>query len=386
VFRYGNSGEKDQALQRYLATEGAVLIAPSMDRGVDLPGDACRVQVVAKVPFPNLGDKQVNKRLYTRGGQEWYAVQAVRSLVQMTGRGVRSPEDHAMCLNPEARILTKDLRWVQAGDLEIGDRIIGFDERQGTRQEPRRWRDAEVVATGIRTLDRILIHLADGRTLIATSNHRWIVKDGQSRTHSWVRTDQLRVGYKLNHFAPVWERDDTWEAGWLAGLYDGEGHLAIGVGARNRTILKVVAAQKPGPVMDRTMTFMKDKGFAVHLADHQAVHHLHLNGGFAEHLRFLGQIRPVRLLSKFEQAPLISAFQAKGYITIIGIEPAPPGPMVTLQSSTETYIAEGFGSHNTYIFDHSFTSNIWRKSRMLLPKWWVEAIDWRTDPRKFIGP
>lgn len=96
VFRYGNSGEKDQALQRYLATEGAVLIAPSMDRGVDLPGDACRVQVVAKVPFPNLGDKQVNKRLYTRGGQEWYAVQTVRSLVQMTGRGVRSPEDHAV--------------------------------------------------------------------------------------------------------------------------------------------------------------------------------------------------------------------------------------------------------------------------------------------------
>jgi len=96
VFRYGNSGEKDQALQRYLATEGAVLIAPSMDRGVDLPGDACRVQVVAKVPFPNLGDKQVNKRLYTHGGQEWYAVQTVRSLVQMTGRGVRSPEDFAV--------------------------------------------------------------------------------------------------------------------------------------------------------------------------------------------------------------------------------------------------------------------------------------------------
>lgn len=96
IVRYGNSGEKDEALRRYLRTPGAVMVAPSMDRGVDLPHDACRVQVIAKVPFPNLGDKQVNKRLHSKDGQAWYSVQTVRSLVQMTGRGVRSPEDHAV--------------------------------------------------------------------------------------------------------------------------------------------------------------------------------------------------------------------------------------------------------------------------------------------------
>lgn len=96
VFRYGNSGQKDQALQRYLSTPGAVLLAPSMDRGVDLPGDACRVTVIAKIPYPNLGDKQVSKRLHTSDGQSWYSVQTVRSLVQMTGRGVRSEDDHCV--------------------------------------------------------------------------------------------------------------------------------------------------------------------------------------------------------------------------------------------------------------------------------------------------
>jgi Rad3-related DNA helicase len=49
--------------------------------------------VVAKVPFPSLGDRQVGMRLRSVGGQEWYNVQTIRKLVQMTGRGVRSEDD-----------------------------------------------------------------------------------------------------------------------------------------------------------------------------------------------------------------------------------------------------------------------------------------------------
>lgn len=68
-----------------------------MDRGVDLPGDLCRVIVVAKIPFPNLGDKRTNARLYrTKDGEFWYAVNTVRSLVQMPGRAVRSADDWAV--------------------------------------------------------------------------------------------------------------------------------------------------------------------------------------------------------------------------------------------------------------------------------------------------
>lgn len=95
VFSYAMSDERDQALQRYIVQPNSVLIAPSMDRGIDLPGDLCRVQVVCKVPYPYLGDKQVNARLYSRGGAIWYAVQTIRTLVQMTGRGVRSATDQA---------------------------------------------------------------------------------------------------------------------------------------------------------------------------------------------------------------------------------------------------------------------------------------------------
>lgn len=93
LLTYGDSFGREDVLNRFRKTPGAVLFAPSMDRGVDLPEDDCRVVIVCKVPYPNTADKQVNARMYSRGGQLWYSVQTVRSLVQMTGRGVRSASD-----------------------------------------------------------------------------------------------------------------------------------------------------------------------------------------------------------------------------------------------------------------------------------------------------
>lgn len=93
IVTYNAAVEKQRAIDRYLATERAVFLAPSLDRGIDLPGDDCRVIIVCKVPFPSLGDKQVSARMHSKGGQSWYAVKTIRSLVQMTGRGMRSADD-----------------------------------------------------------------------------------------------------------------------------------------------------------------------------------------------------------------------------------------------------------------------------------------------------
>lgn len=90
---YRSASEREQALDRFRESPNGILIAPSFERGIDLPYDQCRVVVVAKIPFPYLGDKQVSKRLYTRGGQGWYAMQTVRALVQMTGRAMRHADD-----------------------------------------------------------------------------------------------------------------------------------------------------------------------------------------------------------------------------------------------------------------------------------------------------
>lgn len=69
-----------------------VLVSPSMNEGVDLPYDKCRFQVIYKMPFPYLGDKQVNLR--RKKDQRWYAYKTVMNLMQAYGRGMRAEDDY----------------------------------------------------------------------------------------------------------------------------------------------------------------------------------------------------------------------------------------------------------------------------------------------------
>jgi Rad3-related DNA helicase len=96
LLTYTNSTEKESVLTSYKVNEGSVLFAPSMDRGIDLPDDLCRVQVIAKVPYPNTSDKRINVRLHSPGGQNWYTMHTIRTIVQMAGRAVRHREDYAV--------------------------------------------------------------------------------------------------------------------------------------------------------------------------------------------------------------------------------------------------------------------------------------------------
>ena len=96
LFTYVDSAGKDGTLASWLASPDGILIAPSMDRGIDLPGDSCRMQIICKVPFGSLKDKQISARKWSRGGAIWYNVQAIRKIVQMCGRAVRSEDDWAV--------------------------------------------------------------------------------------------------------------------------------------------------------------------------------------------------------------------------------------------------------------------------------------------------
>lgn len=73
-----------------------VLISPSMGRGVDLPDEECRVVIIAKCPYPDLGDPQIARRVHaSKDGENWYIHKTVSSIIQMAGRGVRSETDYA---------------------------------------------------------------------------------------------------------------------------------------------------------------------------------------------------------------------------------------------------------------------------------------------------
>ncbi|RJS48897.1 MAG: ATP-dependent helicase [Methanobacterium sp.] len=87
-----NSMNRETVLHNFETSHNPlVLISPSMSEGVDLPYDKCRFQVIYKVPFPYLGDKQVNMR--RKRDQRWYAYKTVMTLMQAYGRGMRAEDD-----------------------------------------------------------------------------------------------------------------------------------------------------------------------------------------------------------------------------------------------------------------------------------------------------
>lgn len=115
VISYTQASGREPALNRFKASPRAILIGPSLDRGVDLPGDLCRVQVLVKVPYGNIGDRQVNTRLYSRGGKVWYTIQTIRKIVQGCGRAVRSKDDWAKTYVLDSQF--KDKLWNEGRGL-----------------------------------------------------------------------------------------------------------------------------------------------------------------------------------------------------------------------------------------------------------------------------
>lgn len=136
TYTYLNARERSRTLAAYKRDPLGVLVASSMERGIDLPDDLCRCVIICQLPFPYEGDKQIAKRIYGTGarGRKWRLMETMRSIVQMSGRGVRHKDDHAVT-------------WV------LDSRAPGFVE-QCTRQgiTPKWWLEAKESGPWLRVL------------------------------------------------------------------------------------------------------------------------------------------------------------------------------------------------------------------------------------------
>jgi len=86
------SAERDPAFNEHSNSPNpTVVLTPSMAEGFDFYDDLARWQVIAKCPYPSLGDKQVEALKDI--SQDWYEMETAKTLVQMCGRIVRSEKD-----------------------------------------------------------------------------------------------------------------------------------------------------------------------------------------------------------------------------------------------------------------------------------------------------
>jgi hypothetical protein len=263
-------------------------------------------------------------------------------------------DEFQMCVAPNTQVLTADLRYILASDVEEGMKLVGFDEHRPGKGLHRQLHTSTVEAVSIIMRPTYRLAMDDGTTIDCSAEHLWLVKTAGSRT-IWKTTEDLVESDRIFKITDVWEQRSTHMTGYLAGIFDGEGHLSN----PHLGMWQLGMCQKEGVVLDRTKEYLDKLGYTYWCATENIgtngdVVRLMISGGRAAIMRFLGQIRPQRLLDKLDidQLGSIGRHDHKGqdfrHPTIMTKTFLGSRKVVAFRTSTRTFIAEGLASHNSY--------------------------------------
>ena len=206
------------------------------------------------------------------------------------------------------------------------------------------------------------VEFEDGTVITCSTDHRWLVKRGNLT--QWVRADELKAGDSyVSRPVDTWETDDSRDAGYLAAAFDGEGWLSRATGAVS-ACHGVGFSQRDNEMLDRVRSALKARGFIFSdVINHKPqperftrsedIHTLSILGAGRvqkrpEILRFLGSVRPLRLLAKFSPDSMGSVYYDP-WVKVARVTPVGEREVVALQTSSRTFVAEGFLSHNCIV-------------------------------------
>lgn len=308
--------------------------------------------------------------------------------------GIKLGEDANRCVPPDYRVWMGDFTYKPIGDVRTGDTVIGWTRRmspavpsRGTAntkymQRHKRFNTdtltrATVLSTA-HTVDYTLtIHLASGKTLRCTRDHRWL---GTYRnTYQYLRADELQVG---NHLCRV----DVTDPGdcprtlrdaalWLAGFYDGEGsHRGVTQADDNYGLL------------DKAQEAFTSLGFEVTRQPYarsethwKPTSYIGWNGGRQAALRFVRFVPSQRFRRQWADRMILSS-RFRWVDRVVKIERNPlMEPVVCIKTTTGNFIVEDTCSHNSVAFYPQSTA------RGVLTEACFPLFDPDDDPALYIG-
>lgn len=253
------------------------------------------------------------------------------------------------CVSPGTKILTSDLHWKRAEDVVLGEELVGFDENPAKYRKRRQFHGSLVEHVEKLRLPCVKITTNHGE-IICYKRHGWLSKmNVKGDNFRFINSENLQPGNLISRLCHTWEESHCYEAGYLSGVYDGEGHIPTAKSAAS-----IEFAQKPGIVLDETRRCLSFNGFSFRDNEDDlrgydnGVVGVYLEGGRPEFLRFLGSIRPKRLLvsgRKLWEGTGIGSRCMKSDV-ILSVEDVGEQEVIAIRTSTHTFVAEGLLSHN----------------------------------------
>lgn len=260
---------------------------------------------------------------------------------------------YAACPHPDTRVLCDDLIWRRAGDLVVGQGLWGFDEHLNeqhshSRQRSRKWRRSVVTGADHQDMDCVKVTLASGQELVCARDHFWLTQKWGSGAKSWTAAEDLQVGvHGITKYIETWQTLDTYNAGWISGILEGEGCIS-------KKDMSWRITQMPGGVADRIEGCLDEMEIPYKRSVHPTsgcYNWYPTNWRLTKSLELLGAVQARRLIEKIDlDGRTMQRLPAEqfGFDRVVSVEPVGMQPVVVLSTSTATYLAEGYGSHNSY--------------------------------------
>ncbi len=289
------------------------------------------------------------------------------------GEAGSNPIMTVWCVPIDMPILCADLTWIPAGSLSIGQKVVSFEEYPSKPNVSRKYLTGTIVDNGIRLLPSMEIKfIDDSQSLRATPEHRWLVRRRGQNLVFWKKTNEIDSSDELGQTVPVWDTDNTWDAGYVAGALDGEGYLSLNSKIRMPAAYNLGVVQLKGKyLLEKVAEIWESDGINyTHCQEsNQTVARLRVDKKDSL-MRTLGIYRPMRLLSKFTPDNL-GHLRAYTWHRVKEVVPHEPEPMACISTDTKTYIAAGYMAHNT---------ELWGFSDKAATRFWAEMAPAPTRP------
>ena len=253
------------------------------------------------------------------------------------------------CMAPHHKALTADLRWVQLGDLRVGDKLIAFHE---FANGPRQYKEATVLRHALDVKPCLRVVTNDGREWVVTPDHQWLARKYGTTAWNWVRTDALDERYQVLSVGQPWTEKTSRAAGYLAGVLDGEGHISRP--NRKQGGIQLGFAQKDNACLRQALAAAESLGYtaSVHKSAGTDVLSVRLSGSSQDMLRVIGETRALRLIDRFDPATLGRLQQVGEPLLVHSVSDAGVRDIAKVQTSSGTMLVDGVAHHNCHYFQN----------------------------------
>ena len=259
----------------------------------------------------------------------------------------RRGEKTGSSMQQDHKVLTADLRYVPLKELKIGDKLISFEDSVSNKRS-RRYLEGTVINIEPKIRPILEVTLESGKTFKVTKDYEWFVKTGS--TYRWVKTSSLRKGTCIPKLLPQFDKLNTFEAGWLSGIYDGEGSLC-----KRRTTggncFQLSVSQAQGDVLNLMKKYLESECDVLTTSSlgtnvNKQVENLRIKGGVRDIIKVLGQLRPVRLLSKFSPDDM-GRINCPDSLNdkVVSITLCDEDTVIEVEIDCKTAVVDGYGHH-----------------------------------------